>query len=247
MLAATPTPFCILKCSPVSSNQSSLEAVNHVQAASKYPRSNAHGITKKSSTSLLSSLDRRDATVITQSIAAYGYSFSHLYPAFSKAHRAGRLLITSDWSALRVVMLELLQLAREQPAEFYAFSAHGLQPLSCLFNSCLYALGDRLKETNPTADAIDTQDLPDVFSVIAALNDGITAQSLKLTEADAASFCARYRADSLSVAVQREVQMLISRPYAATDSTCVAFSPHCQTFLTLPAGTWAMISSPTKI
>jgi hypothetical protein len=30
----------------------------------------------------------------------------------------------------------------------------------------------------------------------------------------------RYRADTLAVAVQREVQMLLSRPFAATDSTC---------------------------
>jgi hypothetical protein len=72
MLAATPTPFCILQCCPVASNQSSFESYNSVQIASKYPRS-SYANMKKCSTSVLSTLDRRDALVMTQSIAAYSY------------------------------------------------------------------------------------------------------------------------------------------------------------------------------
>lgn len=249
MLAATPTPFCILQCCPVASNQSSFasfESYNNVQIASKYPRT-SYANSKKCSTSVLSTLDRRDALVMTQSIAAYAYdkrllrratiirhceivynmrrySFSHMYPAFSKTHRASRLLLMNDWAALRVTMLELLQLAREQPAQFFAFSAHGQQPLSCMVNSCLYSLADRLKQTNTTAETIDTHDFPDVFTVIAALTEGMLSQARKLPDADAVAFRARYNADTLDLAVQREVQMLISRPHAATDSTYVTVS-----------------------
>ncbi len=134
---------------------------------------------------------------MTQSIAAYAYSFSHLYPAFSKTYRASRLLLTGDWAALRVTMLELLQLSREQPAQFYAFSAHGLQPLSCMFDSCLYALADRLKESNSFAETVDTQEFPDVFSVISALSEGISSQALKLPPADAAALLVRHAFSSL--------------------------------------------------
>lgn len=91
----------------------------------------------------------------------------------------------NDWSALRVTMLELLQLAREEPSQFYAFSSHGLQPISCMFNSCLYSLSDRVKQTSTSADNIDTLDFPDVFTVISALSEGIAARAHKLPEGDA--------------------------------------------------------------
>lgn len=72
MLAATPTPFCILQCCPVASNQSSFESYNNVQIASKYPHT-SYATAQTCSTSLLNTLDRRDALVMTQSIAAYAY------------------------------------------------------------------------------------------------------------------------------------------------------------------------------
>ena len=217
MLAATSTPFCIITCCPIASNTLSLEHYNEVQMSSKYGR-NLIGDTEPF-TCLLSTVNTRDALVINQSISSYSYSFSSLSSAFAKCHCAGRLLLLNDWDALRVIMLELVQLAREVPAQFYAFSGDGQQPISCMFNCCLYGLCDRFQKISASAEIPDLQEFPDVFNVISALAEGITNQARTICASDAEAFRSRYCADSLDEAARREVQMLLSRPYAATDST----------------------------
>ena len=217
MLAATSTPFCIITCCPIASNTLSLEHYNEVQMSSKYGR-NLIGHTEPC-TCLLSTVNTRDALVINQSISSYSYSFSSLSSAFAKCHCAGRLLLLNDWDALRVIMLELVQLAREVPAQFYAFSGDGQQPISCMFNCCLYGLCDRFQKISASAEIPDLQEFPDVFNVISALTEGITNQARTICASDAEAFRSRYCADSLDEAARREVQMLLSRPYAATDST----------------------------
>ncbi len=215
MLAATPTPFCILTCSPVASNKPALEQYSDVPMRSKYPRSSADDCATPSS-SLLSTLDYRDALVINQSISAYSYSFSSSFAAFARAHCAGRMLLMSDWVALKVTILELVQLARERPTQFYALSADGQQPISVMFSCCLYSLAEQRKARG---GSIDEMDFPDVFTVISALAEGIANKALTISAAEAAAFQVRYSADSLEVAVQRELQMLLSRPLAATDAS----------------------------
>ena len=126
------------------------------------------------------------------------------------------MLLMSDWVALKVTILELVQLARERPAQFYAFSTDGQQPISVMFSCCLYSLAEQRKARG---GSIDEMDFPDVFTVISALAEGISDKALTISAAEAAAFQARYNADSLEVAVQRELQMLLSRPLAATDAS----------------------------
>ena len=129
---------------------------------------------------------------------------------------------TNDWDTLRVTMLELVHLARHHPFHFYGFSAHGEQPLSCLFDACLYGLAHRAAaacDTQVTRHTRDAPSFPDVFSVIAALGQGIAAQAQRISPAEAAALRARYTADSLEVAADRELQMLLSRPSARTDAS----------------------------
>jgi hypothetical protein len=119
-------------------------------------------------------------------------------------------------------MLELVHLARHHPFHFYGFSAHGEQPLSCLFDACLYGLAHRAAaacDTQVTRHTRDAPSFPDVFSVIAALGQGIAAQAQRISPAEAAALRARYTADSLEVAADRELQMLLSRPSARTDAS----------------------------
>ena len=217
MLAATSTPFCILTCCPVASNGVFVEGYSETHMASKYGRSS----TGTTSTSLLSTMNHRHELVMNQSIASHAYSYSSVFPAFAKSHCAGRMLLMNDWAALKVTMLELVQRAREHPAEFYAFSADGQQPLSVMFNWCLYGLADRIQASSSSVDANDVKDFPDVFSVVSALTEGIATQAQSISTTDAAAFRARYSADSLQEAVQREVQMLLCRPFAATDATYI--------------------------
>jgi hypothetical protein len=219
MLAASATPFCVMTCCPVASNHSSFDYNNATQITSKYVRTSAS--LEASSTRLLDTLKDRDALVIQQSIAAYASSFSSSFPAFAKTHLAGRMLLMNNWGVLRVAISELVDLARQHPVQFYSFNAHGQQPLSCMFNSCLYALADRIKANHNSTAAFDTRDFPDVFTVVAALTQGVMALAKNISDAEAAAFQTRYCSNSLEVAVEREVQMLLSRPFAATDSTYV--------------------------
>ena len=221
MLAATPTPFCILSCRSLELSQSSFGLdlnAPEPSAHSKYPRTAADDLEPRS-TSVLHVLTDRDAMIIQQSIAAYAYSFSSTSPAFVKAHRAGRMLYTSDWGALKAALFELVHLARDRPSQFYGLSVHGEQPLSCMFNSCLYSLTDRVKGSQAAPPTADVQAFPDVFTVVAALREGIAAQARSISSAEAAAMQARYCAESLEVACDREVQMLLSRPYVATDAS----------------------------
>ena len=223
MLAASATPFCVITCCPVASNHSSFEYINATQITSKYPRASV--TVEAPSTRLLDTLKDRDSLVIQQSIAAYASSFSSSFPAFAKTHLAGRMLLMNNWGVLRVAMSELVDLARQHPVQFYSFSSHGQQPLSLMFNSCLYALAHRIKANHNSTATFDTRDFPDVFAVVAALTQGVMALAKNISDAEAAAFQTRYCSDSLEVAVEREVQMLLSRPFAATDSTYVLSTP----------------------
>jgi hypothetical protein len=246
MLAASSTPFCVITCCPVASNHSSFEYNSATQITSKYPRTSVS--LEAPSTRLLDTLKHRDSLVIQQSIAAYASSFSSSFPAFAKTHHAGRMLLMNNWGVLRVAMSELVDLARQHPGQFYSFSAHGQQPLSCMFNSCLYALADRIKANHTMTATFDTRDFPDVFAVVAALTQGVAALAKDISEAEAAAFQTRYCSNSLEEAVEREVQMLLSRPFAATDSTFVPQTPGVAQFFShfTFAGAWPPTMSIDK-